>query len=541
MQKARDRRNIFTTLLAALVVLSSVSALGQAPITAPLFNVLDFSGDTGAFPLLEVQGGQTSSTLGIEVTSQSLLTSPPALPPLNVIMPAGFGGLSLVQTGGLTNTSAGAGQGSPVFSMCAQQVISTGINTTNTGYACWNWQVSGGGSTANAPDVLNLTRTTQNGTHNITLQVPDALNFVANDTTLSGGQLTIGSAPTTAANVSTKLITVVGAGTSNSTTSAIAGPLQLFPGLLNNAAPSADPGALEGALQIGMAVKGTPISAYINQLACYTGTAQTAAPCSDVTHPLLGVYLTTFGCTGSTCSTGGSSAVITPPGRATVTSISSTPWTVGMEVCRDPSNPGDAVTAPSGACPLGQAVGVAVGDGTTNITTHLVDLDFSDQGVGSSGYWSAGPLSSGAAVTVLPNNQEYAYGVYVPSILAAGKLVLDITTGDNTTDTYSFGIFDHLGNIVAHLDPQTFPTGPTVYVVSFHESTVTFPPGKYYFGYTGTGALGSLTLIPFQAFLTPMAKASVASGTGGTLASFSPLPDAWAASGNGSAAFALAP
>lgn len=98
---------------------SSVAARGQAaPITTPLLNILDFGSDTGLEPLLLVQGGATSSTLGVEVTSQSTLTQTSNLPPLNTIMGTGFGGLSLVQTGLANSTN---GQDSPVFAMCAQQ------------------------------------------------------------------------------------------------------------------------------------------------------------------------------------------------------------------------------------------------------------------------------------------------------------------------------------------------------------------------------------------------------------------------------------
>jgi hypothetical protein len=195
---------------------------------------------------------------------------------------------------------------------------------------------------------------------------------------------------------------------------------------------------------------------------------------------------------------------------------------------------------------MGQAVGVAVGDNPcspTACTTHSVDLNFSDQGVGSSGYWSLGPLNSSTIVTVPSDGTESAYGFYLPSILVAGNLVLDVKTGDSSTDTYSFGIFNSSGAIVAHTSAQSFATG-MIYVVPFAEPQlpIAFPPGKYYFGYTGTGSGGgSLTLVPFQAFLTPMAKAQVLTGTGGVLTPFTPPANAWASSATGAAAFAIAP
>ncbi len=499
-------------------------------------------------PLLVLQGGQQANSYGIEVTGQSTMATGGALT-LSTIFPGpGVGGLALVQTGQTTGSLV---VGSPIFAMCGQQFTTNpspppaDISTP----ACWNWQVKGSAG-PNAQDVLLLSRVTSNTTTNLTLQVPAALNIAAGDST-NGGQLTVGSVPSSALNLSASPVTIIGGFTRNTTSMQfpVAGNLQLFPGFLNPTLPTlpnADARALEGFLQIGMAVKGNGTQGL---LACYSATSQTAEACgatnSTIQSPLLGVFLDFAG--GSTM---GSNAVTTPPGRALVKSLGGATWPAGAEICRDPAHLSEAIAAPSGACPLGQSVGVAIGDSSTNCpcTSHYVDLDFSDQGVGSSAYWSMAPLNSTGSITISANNTESAYGFYIPSVIASGSLVLDLTAPDNTTDTYSFGIFNSSGTIVAYTPAQTFPTTATnVYVVSLFEpstppaaGTVTLPPGKYYFGYTGTGG-GTLGLATFQAFLTPMVKMQVATGTGGTLVSFTPSSDAWASGGNSSAAFALAP
>jgi hypothetical protein len=474
--------NLPKSLLPLVLAASCALAHGQSPspIANPLLTIMDVSTDTATLPLLEVAGGTGSSTQGIEVTSQTTGTGG-ALGSLT-LQPAGYGGLTLLQTGAATSTG---GQNSPMLSLCAQQLTGTGSGTSTP--QCWNLQVLGGGNTTMTPnpqDVVQLTRTGSNATNNFTFEVPGAMNFAAL------GQLTVGSVPSSAVSLSLAPVTIVGGFTSNTTTGQfpIAGALQLFPGFLNPllpAVPNPDARSLEGPLQIGMAVKGNGTQGL---LACYSATPGTGQACGSVTSPLLGVYFTV-----GSGSTMGSNGVITPPGRASVNSNGSTTWPVGAEVCRDPSNPSEAITAPSGACPLGQAVGVAVGDSTalcpTGCTSHLVDLDFSDQGVGSSGYWSAGPLNSSGSVTVLPNGNEYAYAFYIPSVLASSKLVLDVTTADNSSDTYSFGILNSSGIIVAYTTAQSFTTAQ-VYVVPFFEGTVTLPPGKYYFAYTGTGSAG---------------------------------------------------
>lgn len=242
-------------LLVFTLALSCVSARGQVPqltlsspnnITNPFLVLQDTSGDTGKFPLISLQGASQANSFGIEVTSQSTSGTGATLD-LSTLMSAGFGGLTLAQTGAASVTAV---QGSPVLSLCGQQWTGTGSSTP----ACWSFQVTGTPG-LNAQDILNLSRVTSNGTHNITLEVPDALNIAAGTNT-TGGQLTIGSMPATNADVHSKLVTLVGANTSSGSGSALAGPTQVFPGFLNGGSPSTMPGATEGSLQIGIAVKG---------------------------------------------------------------------------------------------------------------------------------------------------------------------------------------------------------------------------------------------------------------------------------------------
>lgn len=283
---------------------------------------------------------------------------------------------------------------------------------------------------------------------------------------------------------------------------------------------------------------GTPTSANQNLLACYTST-QTAAPCNDVTSPLLGVYLVTFAqCPGTNCGSGGSSAVITPPGRAVVASNASASWSAGQEICRDPSNPSEAIASSSGACPLGQAVGVAVGDAGSS-TSHTVDLNFSDQGVGSSGYWSPGAVL-GAAVSAYSANTLYVYGFYMSSQTMSGHIVLDLHI-DDASNLYSVGIYNSTGTLVAHIGPRSFSsTSISSNVVAFTEGTVLLNPGKYYFGFTGNAS--TLSFNALASILIPLGVTSSGTTSGGALpSSFTPPADAWAAGGTTASAFALAP
>jgi hypothetical protein len=422
----RGHMNFRPCLLIPALIIIAVSAFGQSAITTPILNVQDSPSDSAALPLLQVQGGSTSSTLGTVVTSQgkSTLYSGNIFTTLagitNVNGP-GYGGLSLVQLG----TQSGAGVNSPFLSLCAQQLKSN-VSTPE----CWSFQVQGGNA-SDVTDVFILSRT--NTFPNVTLQLPDQLNLVAGFPT-TGGQLTIGAPPTNFADISAKPITLIGGFTSDGTSGAHAAPLQLFPGFVKAGSP--DLAAQEGALQIGMAVRGTPTMATQYLLACYSST-QTAMPCAGATAPLLGVYFIAFAGCPANCGTGGSSAIIAPPGRAQVksNSASSVAWPAGTPVCRDPNTAEPGLTViedPTGMpplpipCPIGQAVGVAVGDPTGTTNPHVVDLDFSDQGVGSHGNSTSVQLSDGTGSSGNLAKFDPSGNVTDSGVLATANQILNV-------------------------------------------------------------------------------------------------------------------
>ena len=408
-----------SSFLILVVTLTSATAIAQIAIPNPLLVLQDADGDTATLPLLGVYGGAHSSTLGVEIKGQTTTGAPGTAPSLSFINP-GFGGLSLVQLG---TTSTGVS--SPFLSLCAQQEISSVLTPE-----CWSFQVSGGNGN-NVPDLFALTRTSNQP--NVTFQLPYAINLVAGIPT-TGGQMTIGAPPSSVADLSKIPITLVGGFTSSISASAIAAPLQLFPGFLKATPPTA--GAQEGALQIGMAVFGAPTLANQYLLACYSAT-QTASPCAGATAPLLGVYLVSFAGCPANCGTGGSSAIIAPPSRATVMSnsgSSANAWPAGTPVCRDPNTAEPGLTViedPTGMppqpipCPIGQAVGVAVGD-TSAASMHVVDLDFSDQGVGSHGNSTIAQLSDGTGGSGNLAKFDSSGNVTDSGVLATANQILNV-------------------------------------------------------------------------------------------------------------------
>ncbi len=418
--------------------------------------------------------------------------------------------------------------------------------------ACWNLQVTGTAG-LNGQDILQLFRTTASTATNITLQVPDALNIAAGSI-VSGinhaGQLTIGALPSGDTDISSKVVTVVGGFTSSLSSTAKANPLQLFPGWLSN--PNVAATALEGALQIGMMAKGMGSSSTNYLLACYTS-AQTAVPCGTLanppTAPLLGVY-SPLGCnvlTGA-CSTGGSAAIIAPPSRAFVAQSGTvaTTWGAGSPVCRDTTtgNGSFAAVSTTGSCPLGQAVGVAVGDGSSTITQHLVDLDFAPQGTTSSGnattYATASaslnaaagtvtctdglgnitttncaavsasgqgwlmfptityvPVNPTAAALVTTANTVRVFQVVIPTKIVVGHADMFVQAlSVSATQSVTFGLYDVTGAKV--LDAGTFDcsAGGTTGAKQNSTTSATILPGVYYYAWGSTATDCTTNSVP---------------------------------------------
>lgn len=393
-----------------ILAASSMLATAQVPqvtitapsnISNPLLLLQDFSGDTGVVPLFELVGGLSAKTVGIEVTSQSGSTA--SVPPnLGTIMGTGFGGLSLVQTNG---AAMGAGASSPFLSMCAQQFDST----NGTGAACWSWQVQGM-SGSDPPDVLKLTRNNAtNPTQDITVLFPAMINLATAPTGAGiAGQITVGPAPISGPNANVPS-TFTGAGTSDTTSSATAGPVTVEPGQLLGNGPAS--GAVEGALQILQSYLGSngTMNANVGRLACPDATIptpipQTVKPCATTgqAENWVGVYNLI---PGQASMIGGSSITPLRYGRVPVQSASPATWLGGDFICKDDANASYVLDNGGTPCNAGESIGVSVGDPSSG-TLHVVDLipEASVQGGAVMTFFCTGGVASHMTVFMWPGS-----------------------------------------------------------------------------------------------------------------------------------------
>jgi len=524
-------------LLALVLFLPLDQAFGQTG-TPPFLNILDFTNDGTASPLLMLQGGQTSSTVGAEITSQSTSSTTSSLPNLGAIMGMGFGGLSLVQTSpATTNGTTGTGEASPFFCISGNQWNGTVPPSGASVAAVWCLHVHGDSiaTTKDIPDIIEWTRPTGigygNPTSDLTMLWPGAINLAA------AGQITVGpNVDTVAGNVANILSTFTGQKTTVTGTSLnppMAGPVTVEPGQLTSltAVPA---GATEGALQILQSyIIGD--STDVGRLACLEPAKgpQYISDCGSVgaAENWVGVFNNIKGAQGVS---------VTPLryGRVPISTASSATFNAGDFVCKDDANRSYVMSNGGTPCPIGESIGIAVGDATSGITSHLVDL-VPEASVPVTGYWTNGPTAG--SVTIAMSGKQYVYGLVIPTPVVAGHVVLDVATADTiSTDLYSVGIFNSSGLLVAHISPQAFQTTGVQAPIVFQEGTVTFSPGKYYLGLTGEAT--TLKLSSVASTLIPLAAFNAGSTTGGAqISSFTPPSDSWAAALNSEPVIALAP
>lgn len=459
----------------------------------------------------------------------------------------GMGGIDILQNAAATSGTTVTNYPSPYFQMCAQQWLGSSPATEP---GCWRLRVDAG-SGANPPDVIEWTRptfsSTTNQTHNITMLWPNQINLA------SAGQITVGPSPSMSASNSTPS-TFTGQTNLSTATGLGAGGITIEPGQLT-AGTGAD-ASLEGSLQILQSyIQGS--STTIGKLACPSGTPQVAQDCAvtGAAENWIGVFN----------SIPGQLALQVPPTGVTVTpqrygrvpilnAGSAVYFNNGDFVCKDDANAGYVVNS-ANACPVGESVGIAVGDPTILAAPnfHLVDLT-PEASVLLQSYWTNGPTQG--SVTITLSGTQYIYGLIIPTPVMAGHIVLDVATADTTaTNLYSVGIYAVTNSttlcgmtftppcvvLVAHISPRAF-TAPGVQApIAFQEGTVAFPTGKYYLGLTGEAT--TLKLASIVTTLIPLSATSEGTTTGGAQITgpFTPPADSWVATTGSEPVIALAP
>lgn len=390
----------------------------------PLLTVVDETGSTTGY-LQEIQASLAEDgSTPLEIVNQAGMSggaSPPSL------FGGGYGGIDLIQNSAATSS---ANYASPSLQFAAQV-----WNGSSTQADTWYLQNTPASTGTNPEIMLRISHTGSDYT-NPTIQVPSAVNIAAGTDTDLNPQLTVGATPSLfRADLSGVPVTFVGPSTYKTPSSGDvkAGMTQIWPGfVLSSQATGVD--YYEGALQIGIALYPNSSDSTTDYLACYTGT-QTADVCTSTSQPLLGVFFYTPGSKNSLVA-------LAPPSRALINSFSSSQYSAGESVCRDPNHV-DEIVARTSPCQIGQAVGVAVGDYAAG-TTHLVDLDFSPQGT---------KTSSGT---------ESTYATAAPDIATSLAAANTRTDGSGNLTTTGCGAINN--TLLTFFCTSTVTAGATLYM-----------------------------------------------------------------------------
>jgi hypothetical protein len=294
----------------------------------------------------------------------------------------GMGGIDIFQNAVATSSTNFP---SPYLQMCAQQLLGTGASPPSAP-GCWQLRVDAG-SGANPQDVMEWTRTgTTNQTHNITMLWPAQINIA------SKGQITVGPEPLLTGASALTPSTFTGQTNLSTTAGLGAGFITIEPGQLQ--AGTGTDGSIEGALQILQSYIMPNTTGTDGRLACPTGAvsaSQVVQICTatGAAENWVGVFNSAI--PGQLAlQTTNPGVTLTPVryGRVPILSAAGATFKNGDFVCKDDANASYVVNSTT-ACPVGESIGIAVGDPASN-TSHLVDL-VPTASVLLSSYWTNGP------------------------------------------------------------------------------------------------------------------------------------------------------
>jgi hypothetical protein len=153
-------------------------------------------------------------------------------------------------------------------------------------------------------------------------------------------------------------------------------------------------------------------------------------------------------------------------------------------------------------------------------------------------YWEEAGYWGGS--TSLTANKEALGGDVITVPLSAGHIVVDATTADsNSSDYYSFGIFNSSGTLLCSTSPQAF-TSTGFYTLACSQGTVTILPGKVYVGVTGNAATAAFYMIQNSSTFYAWNGSFVTTSGGAQPSSITAPSDVWTV-GIDKLAYGLAP
>ena len=224
----------------------------------------------------------------------------------------------------------------------------------------------------------------------------------------------------------------------------------------------------------------------INGLAVLTAAGCAAKPGSALTSGGIGVVIANAGTSGVVTLARMGSAYCSFDGTATVVGDFVVPSSTASggfyPLCHDAG-----ATQPSGTQVLGRVLQASSGS-----TTVQMFLDMPGSSVSSSASYSIPWLTTNTTGTAISfsgtANKAELWGVVLTFPLTTTQVTYDVSTADNTSNTYDIGVLNSSGNVVAHIGSTagtTFAPSTGWKTLSWATSA-TLQPGKYYLAITSS-------------------------------------------------------
>ena len=224
----------------------------------------------------------------------------------------------------------------------------------------------------------------------------------------------------------------------------------------------------------------------VNGLAVLTGAGCATKPSSALSSGAIGVVIANAGTSGVVTLARTGSAFCSFDGTATVIGDYVVPSSTASggfyPLCHDAGS-----TLPTGTQVLGRVLQASSGS-----TTVQMFLDMPGSNVASSvGYaipWFTTNTTGTAISFSSTANKAELWGVVLTFPLSTTQVTYDVSTADNTSNTYDIGVLNSSGTVVAHIGSTAGSAfaASTGYKTLSWASSVTLQPGKYYLAITSS-------------------------------------------------------
>jgi hypothetical protein len=222
----------------------------------------------------------------------------------------------------------------------------------------------------------------------------------------------------------------------------------------------------------------------VNGLAVLTAAGCAAKPSTALTGGAIGVVIANAGTSGVVTLARTGSAYCSFDGTATVVGDfvvpSSTANSGFYPLCHDAGG-----TQPSGMQVLGRVLQASSGSTTVQMFLDMPGSNVSTSAAYSIPWFTTNTIGTAISFSSTANKTEL-WGVVLTFPLTTTQVTYDVSTADNTSNTYDIGVLNSSGNIVAHIGNTagTAFAASTGYKTLSWAAGATLQPGKYYLAIT---------------------------------------------------------